>query len=124
LFNLRIFWDFLGKFTLTVWGFTMVDYIAFFDIEFLKFFDSELTLIFQIMGFCFLLIQAPFKIIELNSKRKHNKLVNELKRQELKEKKIYNHDIKNIDDQIKYYDEVLINFKKKHAKKDGNNTKV
>jgi hypothetical protein len=102
----------------------MVDYIAFFDIEFLKFFDSELTLIFQIMGFCFLLIQAPFKIIELNSKRKHNKLVNELKRQELKEKKIYNHDIKNIDDQIKYYDEVLINFKKKHAKKDGNNTKV
>ena len=76
------------------------------------------------MGFCFLLIQAPFKIIELNSKRKHNKLVNELKRQEIKEKKIYNNDLKNIDDQIKYYDEVLINFKKKNAKKDGNNTKV
>lgn len=124
MFNLRIFWDFLGKFTLTFWGFTMVDYIAFFDIEFLKFFDNELTLIFQIMGFCFLLIQAPFKIIELNSKRKHNKLVNELKRQELKEKKIYNNDLKNIDDQIKYYDEVLINFKKKNAKKDDNNTKV
>ena len=76
------------------------------------------------LGFCFLLIQAPFKIIELNSKRKHNKLVNELKRQEIKEKKIYNNDLKNIDDQIKYYDEVLINFKKKNAKKDGNNTKV
>ena len=124
MFNLRILWDFLGKFTLTFWGFTMFDYIAFFDIEFLKFFDNELTLIFQIMGFCFLLIQAPFKIIELNSKRKHNKLVNEFKRQELKEKKIYNNDLKNIDDQIKYYDEVLINFKKKNAKKDGNNTKV
>ena len=124
MFNFRIFLDYLGKFSLAVWGFTMVDYIAFFDIEFLKFFDSELTLIFQIMGLCFLLIQAPFKIIELNSKRKHNKLVNELKRQEIKEKKIYNYDVKNIDDQIKYYDEVLINFKKRHAKKNDNNTKI
>lgn len=121
---MKIVWDYLGKFTYAVWGFTVMNYIKLFDVEFLKFFDNELSLIFQIMGFCFLLIQAPFKIIELNSKRKHNKIVNELKNEELKQKKIFVKDLKQLDDQIKHYDEVLLNFKKRDEKKNANNTTI
>jgi len=124
LFNLKIVWDYFGKFTYAVWGFTVMNYIQLFDVEFLKVFDNELSLIFQIMGFCFLLIQAPFKIIELNSKRKHNKIVNELKKEELKQKKIFVKDLMQLDDQMKYYDEVLLNFKKKYGKKNTNNTTI
>ena len=85
--TMRLIWGYLEKFSLAMWGLNVMDILTIADIDFFKDIDENLKTYFGIVGFAYLLIQLPFKVIELISKQKFNKLENEMKEEDLKSKK-------------------------------------
>ena len=97
---------YLEKFSLGIWGLNLMDLLAISDIDFFKNIDENLKTYFGIVGFAYLLIQLPFKVLELISKRKFNKLENEMKEEDLKNKREYFKKLENTNKTIEGFDEV------------------
>lgn len=106
MFDYKIIWGYLEKISLAIWGVNIMDLMALTDINFFEGLDANLQTAFAIVGFLYLLIQLPFKIIELNQKRKSNKLENEIKEEDLKLKKKRQKELQRINDSFEAFDEV------------------
>lgn len=106
MFNIRLFLSYLEKFSLAMWGLNLMDLMSISNIGFFKDIDENLKTLFGIVGFAYLLIQLPFKVMELISKHKFNKLENELKEQDLLSKKTHLEDLKEVNKVLKDFDEV------------------
>lgn len=106
MFNIRLFLSYLEKFSLAIWGLNLMDILAISNIDFFNNIDGNLKTLFGIVGFAYLLIQLPFKVMELISKHKFNKLENELKEQDLLSKKTHLEDLKEVNKVLKDFDEV------------------
>ena len=104
--NYKLILGYLEKLSLGVWGFNLIDLMAISDINFLKNLDSNLATYLSVIGAVYLTLQIPFKILELISKKEHNRLVNELKAEDLKDKKNNKKELKIIKDKVKLFDEV------------------
>ena len=104
--NYKIILGYLEKLSLGLWGFNLMDLMAFTDINFFEGLDANLKSAFGIVGFLYLLVQLPFKILELIAKRKSNRLENELKEEELKLKKKRQKELQRINDSFEAFDEV------------------
>ena len=102
----KIIWGYLEKFSLGVWGLNLMDLLAISEIGFLKNLDSNLSTYLGVIGAVYLTVQIPFKVLELISKREHNRLVNELKAEDLKDKKNHQKELNRIKDKFKAFDEV------------------
>lgn len=111
--TMRLIWGYLEKFSLAMWGLNIMDILMIADIDFFKDIDENLKTYFGIVGFAYLLIQLPFKVMELISKRKFNQLENEMKEEDLKSKKKHFKNLQNIDIDIEAFDEVHKKKKKK-----------
>ena len=110
MFNIRLFLGYLEKFSLTIWGLNLMDILTISNIDFFNNIDGNLKTLFGIVGFVYLLIQLPFKVMELISKHKFNKLENEIKEQDLLSKKTHLEDLKEVN-------KVIENFDRIHKKK-------
>ncbi len=110
MFNIRLFLSYLEKFSLTIWGLNLMDLMSISNIDFFNNIDGKLKTLFGIVGFAYLLIQLPFKVMELISKHKFNKLENEIKEQDLLSKKTHLEDLKEVN-------KVIENFDRIHKKK-------
>jgi hypothetical protein len=108
--TMRLIWGYLEKFSLAMWGLNIMDILMIADIDFFKDIDGNLKTLFGIVGFVYLLIQLPFKVMELISNHKFNKLQNQLKEQDLLSKKTHLEDLKEVN-------KVLENFDQIHKKK-------
>jgi hypothetical protein len=86
--TMRLIWGYLEKFSLAMWGLNIMDILMIADIDFFKDIDGNLKTLFGIVGFVYLLIQLPFKVMGLISNHKFNKLQNQLKEQDLLKKRI------------------------------------
>lgn len=106
MFNIRLFLGYLEKFSLTIWGLNLMDILTISNIDFFNNIDGNLKTLFGIVGFVYLLIQLPFKVMELISKHKFNKLENEIKEQDLLSKKTHLEDLKEVNKVLKDFDEV------------------
>ena len=106
MFNIRLFLGYLEKFSLTIWGLNLMDILTISNIDFFNNIDGNLKTLFGIVGFVYLLIQLPFKVMELISKHKFNKLENEIKEQDLLRKKTHLEDLKEVNKVLKDFDEV------------------
>jgi len=111
MFNIRLFLDYLEKFSLTIWGLNLMDILAISNIDFFNNIDGNLKTLFGIVGFVYLLIQLPFKVMELISKHKFNKLQNELKEQDLLSKKTHLEDLKEVNKVLENFDEIHKKYK-------------
>lgn len=107
---MRLIWGYLEKFSLAMWGLNIMDILMIADIDFFKDIDGNLKTLFGIVGFVYLLIQLPFKVMGLISNHKFNKLQNQLKEQDLLSKKTHLEDLKEVN-------KVLENFDQIHKKK-------
>jgi len=83
----KIIWGYLEKLSLGVWGLNIIDLLAISEIGFLEELDGSVSTYLGVIGAIYLTVQMPFKIIELNQKRKRGRLENELKEEDLKLKK-------------------------------------
>jgi hypothetical protein len=92
--TMRLIWGYLEKFSLAMWGLNIMDILMIADIDFFKDIDGNLKTLFGIVGFVYLLIQLPFKVMGLISNHKFNKLQNQLKEQDLLSKKTHLEDLK------------------------------
>jgi len=110
MFNIRLFLSYLEKFSLAIWGLNLMDLMSISNIDFFNNIDGKLKTLFGIVGFAYLLIQLPFKVMELISKHKFNKLENEIKEQDLLSKKTHLEDLKEVN-------KVIENFDRIHKKK-------
>jgi hypothetical protein len=108
--TMRLIWGYLEKFSLAMWGLNIMDILMIADIDFFKDIDGNLKTLFGIVGFVYLLIQLPFKVMGLISNHKFNKLQNQLKEQDLLSKKTHLEDLKEVN-------KVLENFDQIHKKK-------
>ena len=106
MFDYKIIWGYLEKISLGIWGVNIMDLMALTDINFFKGLDANLQTAFAIVGFLYLLVQLPFKIIELNQKRKSNQLENEIKEEDLKLKKKRQKELQRINDSFEAFDDV------------------
>ena len=85
--NVRVIWVYMENFVLGVFGLTAIDMMAIIDTDFLKSLDGNIKNIFLILGIVYYLLRLPFKFYELRSKKRADKLANDMKEWELKEKK-------------------------------------
>lgn len=104
--NYKIIWAYLEKFSLGLWGLNLMDLMAISDINFFEGLDANLKTAFGIVGFLYLLVQLPFKVLELISKRKSNQLENEIKQEELKLKKKRQKELQRINNSFEAFDSV------------------
>ena len=104
--SFRVFCSYLEKISLGVWGLNIVDLLSISDVSFLKGLDEGLSVYLGVIGAIYLTIQIPFKVIELNQKRKSNIFDNALKQEDLKAKKKNQKDLKNISDRFTAFDAV------------------
>ena len=74
---------YINKILFGFWGLTFVDMIHFIDLSYLDFLNSDLKEIFTFLGLIYFTIQIPFKIINLNHKRKMDKVELQKKSEEL-----------------------------------------
>ena len=86
----------MEKFSLFMWGLNLMDIMTVFEFGFFEYIDENLKTYFGIVGFIYLLIQLPFKVMELFSKHKFNSLQNEMKEQDLLNKKMHLKDLKKV----------------------------
>ena len=86
----------MEKFSLAIWGLNLMDILAISNIDFFNDIDGNLKTLFGIVGFAYLVVQLPFKVMELLSRHKFNKLENELKKQDLLSKKTHLKDLKKV----------------------------
>lgn len=68
-------------------GLTAIDFMAFVDLDFLNSIDGTMKNIFLGLGIIYYAMRLPFKYFELQSKRRADKLANEIREQDLIEKK-------------------------------------
>ena len=85
--NAKIVLAYLENFVLGIFGLTVMDIMAFMDIDFLSSIDVALKNIFVILGVIYYLLRLPFKYYELKAKKRADKLANDIKEQDLIEKK-------------------------------------
>lgn len=104
--NYKMIFTYLEKFTLGIWGLTVMDLLAFIDLDSITSFDAEIKSIFAFVGLIYLLMQLPFKFMELKSKKRLNDLENDLKEQELKFKQKYSDQKEKINDALEYYEKI------------------
>ena len=104
--TVRLIWGYLEKFSLAMWGLNVMDILTIADIDFFKDIDEKLKTYFGIVGFAYLLIQLPFKVMELISKRKFNQLENEMKEEDLKRKKKHFEKLEDINNKLEAFDQV------------------
>tara|TARA_R110000796_G_scaffold6227_1_gene22411 strand:- start:238 stop:567 length:330 start_codon:yes stop_codon:yes gene_type:complete len=102
----RIIWGYLEKLSLGVWGLNIIDLLAISEIGFLKDLDSSVSAYLGVIGAVYLTVQIPFKVLELISKREHNRLVNELKQEDLKDKRNNKKKLSSIKDKFEVFDQV------------------
>ena len=115
--NLKLYLSYMEKITLGVWGLTVMDLLAIIDLDFFS--DDVFRFYFSVIGFIYLLIQLPFKVIELNSKRKFNRIQNDLKSLELSDKIKQAEEIEKAQKILSRYDETYKIFNSNHQKKSG-----
>jgi len=106
MFDIKLIFWYLEKFSLAMWGLNLMDIMAISNIDFFKDIDDNLKTYFGIVGFVYLLIQLPFKVMELISKHKFNKLENEIKEQDLLSKKTHLEDLKEVNKVLENFDEI------------------
>lgn len=106
MFNIRLFLSYLEKFSLAIWGLNLMDILTISNIDFFNNIDGKLKTLFGVVGFAYLLIQLPFKVMELMSKHKFNKLENEIKEQDLLSKKTHLEDLKEVNKVMKNFDQI------------------
>ena len=106
MFNIKLILSYLEKFSLAIWGLNLMDILAISNIDFFRDIDENLKTYFGVVGFVYLLIQLPFKVMELISKHKFNKLQNELKEQDLLSKKTHLKDLKEVNKVLENFDEI------------------
>jgi len=111
MFDIKLFFWYLEKFSLAMWGLNLMDILAISNIDFFKDIDDNLKTYFGIVGFVYLLIQLPFKVMELISKHKFNKLQNQLKEQDLLSKKTHLEDLKEVNKVLENFDEIHKKYK-------------
>tara|TARA_R110000796_G_scaffold144784_2_gene261487 strand:- start:528 stop:806 length:279 start_codon:yes stop_codon:yes gene_type:complete len=70
MINFNIFLGYLNKVIFGFWGLTIVDMMFLIDLDYLPFMDEHIKQIFALLGLIYFTIQIPFKIINLNHKRK------------------------------------------------------
>jgi hypothetical protein len=104
--TMRLIWGYLEKFSLAMWGLNIMDILMIADIDFFKDIDGNLKTLFGIVGFVYLLIQLPFKVMELISNHKFNKLQNQLKEQDLLSKKTHLEDLKEVNKVFQNFDQI------------------
>lgn len=104
--NYKIILGYLEKLSLGLWGFNLMDLMAFTDINFLADLDGSVSTYLGVIGAIYLTVQMPFKVIELNQKRKSNRLENELKEEDLKLKKKRQKELQRINDSFEAFDDV------------------
>lgn len=104
--TMRLIWGYLEKFSLAMWGLNIMDILMIADIDFFKDIDGNLKTLFGIVGFVYLLIQLPFKVMELISNHKFNKLQNQLKEQDLLSKKTHLEDLKEVNKVLENFDQI------------------
>lgn len=83
-----------------------MDILMIADIDFFKDIDGNLKTLFGIVGFVYLLIQLPFKVMGLISNHKFNKLQNQLKEQDLLSKKTHLEDLKEVNKVLENFDQI------------------
>lgn len=110
MFKIKLFLGYLEKFSLAIWGLNLMDILTISNIDFFNNIDGNLKTLFGVVGFAYLVIQLPFKVMELISKHKFNKLENEIKEQDLLSKKTHLEDLKEVN-------KVMENFEQMHKKK-------
>jgi hypothetical protein len=104
--TMRLIWGYLEKFSLAMWGLNIMDILMIADIDFFKDIDGNLKTLFGIVGFVYLLIQLPFKVMGLISNHKFNKLQNQLKEQDLLSKKTHLEDLKEVNKVLENFDQI------------------
>jgi hypothetical protein len=72
-----------NRLVFSFWGLTIADMVHFIDLDYLSFLNTDLKQIFAFLGLIYFIIQIPFKIIELNHKRKINKVDLQIKENQL-----------------------------------------
>lgn len=83
----KIILVYIENFLLGVLGLTVMDLMAITDLEFLDSLDNTIKNIFVSLGIIYYLMRLPFKYFELKAKKRANELENDIKEQELIEKK-------------------------------------
>jgi hypothetical protein len=73
MINFNIFLGHLNKVIFGFWGLTIADMMFLIDLDF-PFVDDHIKQIFALLGLIYFTIQIPFKIINLNHKRKMDAL--------------------------------------------------
>ena len=87
MINLSLkFVNILEKIFFSFWGLTILDLIPVFDFSFLEGVGENLKVFITVIGSIYFLIQIVFKTIELNHKRKYNKGLRRLQREEIEMK--------------------------------------
>lgn len=109
-------WFYLEKFSLGIWGLTIIDLIAITDLEILGDISSDFKMWFALVGFLYIVIQLPFRILSLIAKRKHERLENELKEQELKERKKRINKLEKADEVLRHHEETHEMIKRNNKK--------
>ena len=102
----KLIWGYLEKLSLGVWGLNLIDLLAISEIGFLKDLDGSVSTYLGVIGAVYLTVQIPFKVLELISKREHNRLVNELKQEDLKDKRNHKKNLSSIKDKFEAFDQV------------------
>jgi hypothetical protein len=106
MFNIKLILSYLEKFSLAIWGLNLMDILAISNIDFFNNIDGNLKTLFGVVGFAYLVIQLPFKVMELISKHKFNKLENEIKEQDLLSKRTHLKDLKEVNKVLKDFDQI------------------
>ena len=75
-----------NRLVFSFWGLTIADMVHFIDLDHLNLLNTDLKQVFAFLGLIYFIIQIPFKIIELNHKRKINKVDLQIKENQLTEK--------------------------------------
>jgi hypothetical protein len=102
----RIIFGYLEKLSLGIWGLNIIDLMAISEIGFLKDLDASVSTYLGFIGAVYLTVQLPFKVLELISKKKHNRLENELKEEDLKLKKKRQKELQRINNSFEAFDEI------------------
>ena len=106
MFKIKLFLGYLEKFSLAIWGLNLMDILTISNIDFFNNIDGNLKTLFGVVGFAYLVIQLPFKVMELISKHKFNKLENEIKEQDLLSKKTHLEDLKEVNKAMENFDHI------------------
>lgn len=115
--TIKMVWFYLEKFSLGIWGLTIIDLIAITDLEILGDLSDDFKMWFALVGFLYLVIQLPFRVLSLISKRKSEKLENSLKRQELRERKKRLNELEKVDKELRHLDDTHEIIKRDNKKK-------